>query len=369
MRVTVEGAWGAMRATVGAGLTAGTAIGGRGRGGAPSLGTNRSATRSAFGRGVALALAIVGYGATAGAQTGCGDAQIQRGNELRRAAQDEAALVQFQQAWEACHSARAQGQMGLAEAALGLWVDADRHLAAVLANAGDPWVTRSRAQLETVQAQVATHLGQLEVRGGVPGAEVQLDGHAVGTLPLAAPLRLAGGSATLVVRAAGYVPLTRMVLVTPGSLVRESITLVPAAAEPARSEAVTPPRDVRAEVLAPPRQEPARGGTLRALGWVAAGGAVLMLGGGVAATVVGIDANSQYGDCTAPLSIACQDHLDTRETAYSLQLVGFIGGGALAVTSVVLLLTAPSSRPRTTAGLRGCGLGPGAAGVACEVGF
>jgi hypothetical protein len=333
----------------------------------------RPATRVGFGHGVVLALAIVGYGAAARAQAGCGDAQIQRGNELRRAAQDEAALAEFQQAWEACHSARAQGQMALAEAALGLWVDADRHLTAVLASAGDPWVARSRAQLETVLAQVATHLGQLEVRGGVPGAEVQLDGRAVGTLPLPAPLRLAGGSATLVVRAAGYVPLTRMVLVTPGSLVRESITLVPVPAEPIRSETVAPsPGPVRAEVLAPPGEGPARGGTQRVLGWAAAGGAVLLLGGGVVATVVANSAQGEVDDCNLSrmTTTYCTDQMATRDSADTLAIVGYVSGGALAVTSLVLLLTAPSSSaPRTTAGLRGCGLGPGAVGVACEVGF
>jgi len=330
----------------------------------------------------ALAAAALGFqGAAAWGQTSCGEAQFQRGNELRRGAHDQEALEQFRQAWEACHSPRAQAQMALAEAALGRWLDADRHLAAVLGGAADPWVTRNRAQLESVQVQVSSHLGQLEVLGGPPGAEVLLEGRPAGALPLREPLHVVAGSATLLVRAPGYAPVTRMVMVTPGQLVRESIELVPlpvASPQPiGGAVAVDPPRDA----VAPPIAQPTAGGTQRTLAWVVGGVGVLALGGGVAATLIGSGADADYADRNCMRTVnasggavftdaSCRDAYDTSANAQTLSLVGYIAGGALVATSLVLFLTAPSSAPRPmTAGLRGCGMGPGAVGMACEFGF
>ena len=320
--------------------------------------------------GLVGAAVIAFHGATVGAQTSCGDAQLQRGYELRRAGHDDEALVQFRQAWEACHSPRALGQMALAEAALGLWVDADRHLSEALSSASDPWITRSRAQLEDAQTQVVAHVGQLEVRGGIDGAAVFLDNRPVGTLPLREPLRVVAGSATLVVRATGYDPVNRTVIITAGSLVRESIEMV-------LHVEVSPVR--RVEVSPVPRPDPIRrvdvtpssGGTQRALGWAAAAGAVVFLGGGIAATVMLQGANEYIGDganlCGAPGR--CVDERSTQDTAYALSIVGYAGAGALAVTSAVLLLTAPSRRQAPRAGAALCGWGPGSVGAACAFSF
>ncbi len=325
-----------------------------------------------------LVLSLGSAGVTASAQTDRADEHIRRGNELRRRSRDDEALEQFRQAWEAYHSPRAQAQMALAEAALGRWLDADRDMASVLAITNDAWLSRHRAQLETVQAQIAEHVGQLEVRGGVPGAEVLLDGRPVGTLPLEAPLRLGAGSATLFVRAAGYAPLTRMVVVTAGHLVRESIDLVPVIAEPAELGVQTAapavvevpaPMPVVDATIAPGHP---RRGAQRTAAWVLGGGAVLTLGGAVAASLVASSANSVVEECVAtpgPLTGRCQDQYDTRATADTLSIIGYVGGGALAVTALVLFVTARPSTPRGIAGLRGCGVGPGSAGAVCSFAF
>ena len=184
-----------------------------------------------------VVVALVAQGGVSAAQVACDEEAVRAGNVLRRAGRDEEALERFRQAWEACHTLRARAQMALAEAALGRWLDADTHLGETLASGGDPWIERNRVQLEGVRAQVLEHIGYLELRGGVPGAEVLLDGRLVGTMPLSDPLRLVAGSVTLTVRSPGYLPLTRTTLIAGGQLRQESIELI---AEPA---APTPPRD------------------------------------------------------------------------------------------------------------------------------
>lgn len=114
------------------------------------------------------------------------------------------------------------------------------------------------------------------------------------------------------------------------------------------------------------------GGTQRALGWVAAGVAALAVGGGVTALLLREGAVSDHAaaSCTRddPRDV-CTGALRDGDTEQALAITGFAVGGALAVTSVVLLLTAPS-RPRAevTTGMR-CSPGPGVLGLACGAAF
>ena len=286
--------------------------------------------------------------------------------------------------------------MALAEAALGRWLDADAHLGETLAIGGDPWIERNRARLEAVRAQVAEHFGYLELRGNVPGAEVLLDGRLVGTMPLREPLRVVGGSASLTVRAAGYLPLTRSALITAGQLVRENLELVrqpevatpappivasapPPAARPAEPPpaALAPPVTPAFEVFRPPMDPRGRGSTgslARTFGWVAASGALLAIGGGVWALAERENAVREHDDPRLACAMndhrtACVQPLDTADTMQSLAIASFIGGAALAATSLVLFVTAPSASEATSSARLGCGLGPGTSGVSCLLRF
>ncbi len=160
------------------------------------------------------------------------DALLARGVELRRTGQDQQALELFRRAFELSHSPRAEAQMGLAEQALGRWLDADQHVREAYAASGDPWIQSHRAGLDASIAVIEQHVGRLEVIGNVPGAEVLVNGQPAGTLPLARPLRLIAGSVSVEVRANGYQPAQRSLTVTAGSLARESIDLLPRAATP-----------------------------------------------------------------------------------------------------------------------------------------
>lgn len=359
-----------------------------------------------------IVVALACRGGVAAAQVACDEEAVRAGNELRRAGDDDAALARFREAWEACRTPRARAQMGLAEAALGRWLDADAHLGETLASGGDRWIERNRARLEAVRAQVAEHFGYLELRGNVPGAEVLLDGRLVGTMPLREPLRVVGGSASLTVRAPGYLPLTRAALITAGQLVRENLELVP---EPEAATPATPPVDPSPPPVAPmpapppaPRAAPmpapmpaapraalvppaapavevfrpavgpgGRGSTgslERTFGWVAATGAVLAIGGGVWALAARESAVREHDDprlaCTMDdHRTACVQPRDTANTMQSLAIASFIGGAAFAATSLVLFVVAPRAPGASSSARLGCGAGPGTAGVSCMLRF
>jgi len=350
-----------------------------------------------------LAAALALHQGVAAAQTSCDDEAVRAGNELRRSGNDDAALAEFRRAWEACHTPRARAQMALAEAALGRWIEADQHFGETLASGGDPWIERNRRSLEAVRAQVAEHIGYLEPRGAVPGAEVLIDGRLAGTMPLSAPLRAVAGTASVTVRAPGYLPITRSTVITAGQLVRESFEMVrePEVAPPAPPPA--PPPVVRSEPPPPPpaplpspplaplpaparpaievfrapevrAQSDSAGSLQRSLGWVAAGGALLAIGGGVWALVAREGALQDHNNPALACTVndrrtVCFEPLDTADGLQTLAIAGFVGGGALAVTSLVLFLTAPGSpRPRSSAGL-GCARGPGTVGLTCSLAF
>ena len=155
------------------------------------------------------------------------EAIIKHGIELRRNSQDREALAEFQRALAIRETPRVIAQIGLAEDALGLWLASEEHLAAALKKESDPWIARNRATLQEALGTVAGHLGSVEVWGEPPGAEVTIDGMAVGRLPFEAPARVTSGTCTLSVMADGYEGLTRGMVVKAGVLNREHVQLVP----------------------------------------------------------------------------------------------------------------------------------------------
>ncbi|MBK8695071.1 MAG: hypothetical protein IPN17_23025 [Deltaproteobacteria bacterium] len=72
---------------------------------------------------------------------------MRAGVELRRAHRDEEALAHFTRAYGQTRSPVAQAQMGLAEQALGRWVEAEEHVRRSLEAATDPWILRNREAL------------------------------------------------------------------------------------------------------------------------------------------------------------------------------------------------------------------------------
>lgn len=309
--------------------------------------------------------ALMALTSTAEAQSPEVNALVHQGVELRRERRDREALEVFERAWEVSHAPRVMAQIGFAELALGRWVDAEAHLAEAHSAATDPWITEHRALLEEAMREVGRHMGGLDVRGNVAGAEVRVEGRRVGALPFARPVRVAAGTTTLEVGAPGYLPVRRRIGVAPGSLTRETVSLL--AVDAPFGTPPPPPLDEARPPAAAPHDA---GPTLRALGWTAAGGALLGFGIGVATLVARNAAVGRWNDaaCLANGRTRlenCSGEQDAAVTLGAVSVAAWVTGAALAVTSVVVLVTAPSSARRSRAGSFGCGVGPGDVGVTC----
>ena len=133
--------------------------------------------------------------------------------------------------FEGSHSAQALAQIALAEQALGNYVEAELHMQQALA-VQDMWINSRRAQLQAALGQISAQLSTIEIAGGVPGAEVYVNGVQRGTFPQAARIRARAGSAVVEIRAQGYVPVQRTVMVMAGGTARESIQLIAAGGGP-----------------------------------------------------------------------------------------------------------------------------------------
>ncbi|MFO0606011.1 MAG: hypothetical protein U0324_22690 [Polyangiales bacterium] len=323
------------------------------------------------------------------------DALEQQGNRARTERRDESAREAFAEAWALCHGPRALARLGLAEKALGRWLDAEEHLAAALATR-DPWVSRQRAVLEVELVRAGDHVGELLLVGEAPPGAVWSIGARTGTLPMERPVRVAAGAVSVTVQAPGFAAVTREVPVAARTVVRERVELarVPtpeparpvaaAAAEPVAARAVA----VRVEPAVPTgmvRRETAAG-MFRVLGGAAGGAAVATL---VATVALHVHRESLINGANGAYvrDIRCNDnnaHLETDvqhcnavhgpgvEADASLTpwvVAGYVVSGALAVTSGVLFAVAASrSREERVAGLR-CGGGPGLVGVSCGYSF
>jgi hypothetical protein len=178
------------------------------------------------GLAVSLSLAWVASSGVAHAQNASDEeAIIQHGVELRQQGNDDAALAEFHRAYDIAHSPRALAQIALAEQAVGHWVDAESHLNQALA-INDPWITRNQAPLRQALETITHHVGVLDVRANVSGAELWINGVRVGTVPMDPPPHVIAGTVQIEVRAAGYTTVRRNVDVIGGVRAREDVQLL-----------------------------------------------------------------------------------------------------------------------------------------------
>jgi hypothetical protein len=341
---------------------------------------------------VAGLAALLAGGRPAWAQTAGAAAQYDQGIDLRRQHRDEEALAVFRAVFESTHEARALAQIALAEGELGRLVDAEAHLVEALAHGSERWIRHNRPGLETALGRLRTHLGSLSVECETPGAELWIGGQRVSALPLRAPLRVVAGTVAIEVRASGFATVARSVQVPTALVLHERVELQreAGAAVAEATPVVAPSAPVVASVAAPPAPAPMvapaqvavlpaaiapRSNGRRTLAWVGIGASAALAAGGAVALVVREGAAARYnvGGCLGEgvavegePTAACRDDRETVSTMQTLGVVGLVAGGALAVGSVVLLVTAPTrGTERASAARLVCGGGPGTIGVAC----
>lgn len=296
---------------------------------------------------------------------------LRRGVALRRAGHDDDAVAEFVEAYHLAPGPRTAAQLGLVRQATGAWLDADRLLRESLASPDDPWVSRNRAALQSMLAVTATHLGTLEVRANVPGAEVRLDGVAVATLPLQEPLRVLSGMVTMDVSARGHVTVSRRFVVDPGATVRESVELRPEAPEvpvvPVVAPVTTPVIRSSPVRRSAPTDEPPTRPWWRRWAWAptALGGASLALS--AAAIIAREDRAVRYNSarCPPPPPPSPGHCADLANAASTWETVAWAAGltGAALVAAGVVMFALPARRTRQGAALACLPTGTGAACV------
>ena len=295
---------------------------------------------------VGLSLAI--FFGSSSAHADDAESIIAHGVELREQGRDDQALLEFRRAFAMTPSPRARAQMALAEQALGLWVSAEIDLLEATRGA-DPWIAKNRAALTQSLAVIQQHLGSLEIRGGSAGGEVFVDGASVGALPMASGRRVEAGTRNVEVRAKGYYTASRVVTVPPAGIARETIELRPQVAS--ESGTSTTPNAIGAAPPAKDTEPKSTSNVQRTLGWVFLGAGAALAITGVVGQLLRQSAISAYnadrscpGLGTPTQPPGCTGNVSAASTWQTVSIVGFAAGGALSVSGVILVVTAPTRR-------------------------
>ena len=278
------------------------------------------------------------------------------------------AAREFQEAYQLSPHYSVLYNMGQVNVALGRPVEAVEAFERYLAQGGS---TIPAARKAAVQAELETQralLGTVAVQVEPAGAEIRMDGQAVGQAPLDRPVKVAAGQHTLMAFLDGYGVQNRELSVQPGEHVQIRIELasVPLAeatptapGDAAAHPAVSPPKSqpsYRAEPGRPkpvtrpsPESDPSTGSAQRIVGYALGGLGMVAAGVGVVLAVKGLDQADQAKSRKA--AAGNEEEWKTANSefqdAQSQHLLGWevTGLGAIGIAGgVVLLATAPAAR-------------------------
>jgi len=261
---------------------------------------------------------------------------------------DEAAR-EFELAYTISPAFQVLYNIGQVNVALERHVQAVRAFETYLRNGGLAISPDRRAEVEAELERQRAFVGLLTIRVSPSGAELLLDGEPVGKSPLNGPIVVAPGSHLVESTSNGYVANRRTVLVAASATVSADVVLEPIPqlkdGELESRLAPTPIADAPTASMS---------GQQRIGYVVGAGGALLLITGGVLAIVGAGKANTAREELGRAGSGPAYDALrPAAERDYDagsrLNEIGLIAGGLGAVTAgvgVILLVTAPAPRPQ-----------------------
>jgi hypothetical protein len=301
---------------------------------------------------VALAAA-----SAARAQASEAETLTSQGIELRRNRKNAEALELFRRAFSLAPGPRIQAHLGLAEQAVGQWLEAERDIRAGLDAQGDPWISKNRAALEQALGVVVGHLGWIEIRTVMADPEIWINGAKHPSYVPGNSIRVVAGTNTVEVRSSGYVPAMRTLMVLPNTRMTESFTLSPLPAPPQIAPLQAPPPTVTQPPSLPPvadappvedRDVPTSPVVYAGLGIGAAG----LLTGSVTGVLSLSRASKAKEVCVGN---ACpqwaQDDIDASKSLATISDVSFIVGGVGVTVGAVAWLLQPRRRAATTTSL------------------
>jgi hypothetical protein len=192
-----------------------------------------------------LFAAALGVSATSAAQlpAGTSTAPDEALNETTRELFTKGVKASQQQKWDQCRAAflaafgvkklpQIAGNLAVCEAKLGLHRDAAEHIALFL-SAQKPDTPKERlAAAEEVLREASAKIATVRIAVDRSGAEVLVDGRAIGDAPLATPIFLTPGAHTIEARQEGYVTARRSLDAQAGASVEVALKLAPIMATP-----------------------------------------------------------------------------------------------------------------------------------------
>ena len=246
-------------------------------------------------------------------------------------------------------------------------MEAEAHLSAALASPNDPSIAKYRQILADALTMARSQIGELTIQGNPPGADVIVNGHSVGTLPLPSPIKLPARNTEIVVRAPGYSDQREIMPIAGGQ--RHSLTVnlksTEKPAAPAPTVVVPPRRPPPPRLPAPQRpRRPRRPSSSERSGSGAASGSGVRTAAWIVAGRRRRWPQAPAWRCSSPPSKTRLQRAATHgrplddtgcRTATApgsyrrWSIVGYVSGGALAVTSAILFLTSRPTSADTTA--------------------
>ena len=221
-------------------------------------------------------------------------------------------------------------------------------------------VDDARSDLDALEPRVPSVVINVK---GADAPKVTLDGVEVPSAALGLKRPADPGKHVVKASAAGFATSEATVILAEGKTESVTLELNPGgvALVPVVPPVVPPPPPI---VRKPePDGGSAKSSTQKMLGFVAlgVGGAGLVVGavtGGLALSKYGeITKSCPEGHCDPTLKPTLQSTADTYYTLGTVSTIGFIAGGALAATGVILILTAPKAKPNQPAITPVLGLG------------
>jgi hypothetical protein len=138
-------------------------------------------------------------------------AHFQRGTDLFNEGRYDAALAEFQRAYDIAPALPVLYNLARVHAELGHPVESAHAYERYLSEGGSTIAAARRAEVTAALAQQRDRVGRLRIETNVDGAFVSVDGRDVTTTPLTAPIELGSGTHVIGVHAPGYEAVSREV--------------------------------------------------------------------------------------------------------------------------------------------------------------
>jgi hypothetical protein len=297
--------------------------------------------------------------------------RYERGKQLYEEGAFDAALIEFQRAYELAPSYRILFNIGQVYRQQNDYAGALRAFERYLSEGGGEIDGKRREEIEKELSSLRGRVAKLTITTNVAGAEISIDDVSVGKAPLAGPITVNAGKRRVSASVHGRVPTTKVITLAGSDNTSVALELAdpraPAPVPSASSTGSAAPAASPAPVQPPP--PPAEESSAPLVGWVATG--VLAVG----AVVVGALAFKAAGDLKDERGRAgaTRDDLDSaRSKTKSTALVADILTGAAVVVggiSLYLTVSKPSkeqaARPFSPQVVR-VGIGPGSLSLGGE---